>query len=158
MWGRHPETPRSRGRISQLSGRRHGRRAGLTLIEVCVALAVLAVATAGIYSLANMARRISIRARTHYLAVNLAKNHLERAKSRDFSQLSQFAESNTVVDVNGRLIANGEFRRSTSVSALQNGMRIVTVRIDIRDPYSGIFEGEDESVTQRLTEFAEKPK
>jgi len=145
-------------RRSYTAGKVANRHSGITLIEVCIALLVLAVAAGGMYTLANMANRISSQARSHYIATNLAKNRLETVKSRDFDQLANFLESNVVVNVNGDPTVSGEFRRTTFISGSATGLWAVTVQVGIRDQYSGSFTGEEESLTHRLADFQDKPK
>src|SRR5262245_16463074 len=68
-----------------------GSRDGVGLIEVCVAMFIFALCISGMCSLAMTAREACDRSRDHYIAVNLAKNRLERAKSFGYSQLALFA-------------------------------------------------------------------
>jgi prepilin-type N-terminal cleavage/methylation domain-containing protein len=133
-------------------------RAGMTLIEVLIALLIIAFAFGGMYVLATMASRTSSRARSHYVAINVAKSRLESAKSRDIAQIDRFLESNSVVNADGLACVDGEFRRSTSVTSVGTGIVEVTVMVDIRDPATGLFGGEHETVSAQLTDFKDKPR
>ena len=57
-----------------------GKR-GLTLLEVIIALSIFMVGSMGICSLIVQSKRLSDSARDHYVAVNLAKNRMERARN-----------------------------------------------------------------------------
>ncbi len=130
----------------------------MSLAEVMVALCVLGIAMGALYKVAITANHTSARARSHYIAVNLAKNHIERAKSHDFDQILFLAETNTIVDINGLTSTNGDFRRSTMVNLTGTGMVEVVVTVDIKDLKKGQFLGESESIAERLVRFQGRPK
>lgn len=116
-------------------GARKGWRSrdGISMAEVLVALFIFAVAVTGLCSLSVIAREASDRARDHYVAINLAKNRLERAKSFEFGQLYLFEEYQTPVDITGKSDPNGDYRRSTIVTNVNAGLTEVRVTVEIRN-------------------------
>lgn len=114
-----------------------GGRSGVGLIEVVIALFVFSMSIAGMCALAVIVKESSDRARDHYVAVNLAKNRLERAKSFDFTQLYTFRESQSLVDLNGTPVSasdpRGDYRRSTIVTNVTDNLTEVRVTVEIRN-------------------------
>lgn len=134
-------------------------RSGLTLLEVIIALSVFMVGSVGICTLITQSRRLSDSARDHYVAVNLAKNRMERARNMDVSVLPLIAESSNYLDVGGSPVpqADAMFMRSTSVRCpptnMPNASNLteVVVTIDIRDRGSWKFAGIQEVVRTYFT-------
>jgi len=114
-----------------------GARSGVGLIEVVIALFVFSMSIAGMCALAVIVKESSDRARDHYVAVNLAKNRLERAKSFDFIQLYTFRESQLLVDLNGTPVTasdpRGDYRRTTIVTNVTDNLTEVRVTVEIRN-------------------------
>ncbi|MDA0577607.1 MAG: hypothetical protein O3B24_05855 [Verrucomicrobia bacterium] len=108
-------------------------RAGVGLVEVMIALFMFSAAIAGMCSLAMIAREASDRARDHYVAINLAKNRIERAKSFGFSQLALFAENNVLMNSQGTLTASGDYRRTTTLSNMTFNLKEIRVTVEIRN-------------------------
>ena len=73
--------------------RQRKRRNGSTLVEAITAIIVLSSFVSGATRLAVVSKQVSDTARTHYQAVNIAKNRCERLKTTDFDQLSFYEES-----------------------------------------------------------------
>jgi hypothetical protein len=110
-----------------------GRRDGISLAEVLIALFVFAASVAGLCALSVISRESSDRARDHYVAINLAKNRLERVKSFDFAQLYLFAENRTLIDETGKPDTGGDYRRTTVVSNVTVNLTEVRVTVEIRN-------------------------
>jgi Tfp pilus assembly protein PilV len=130
-----------------------GRREGLTLVETIIAILIFAICISGICKLVVITRESSDRARSHYTAINLGKNRLERAKVFPFGQLNDFVENQTVVDGAGTPSANGEFRRTTTVSNVTATLKDVTVRLEIRNRVTRRFEGVSEAIQTYIADF-----
>jgi len=128
---------------------------GLTLVEAVVALMIFALCIAGFCGASVCFRELSDRARTHYTAVNIAKNRLERAKTAEFSQLHLFEESQTRVDYLGSTDASGDYRRTTSVSNATEGLTEVVVTVEIKDRVTLGFDRESETVGTYIADFEE---
>ena len=126
------------------------RRSGFTLLEVVMTLFLLAVVLAGAYMVMSRAADLSRSARHHYIAINLAKNRLERARNFAYGDLHLLTENNVVVDDNGVPDTTGRFRRSTVVvtNYAPNLTRItVTVNLKNRKTGSWVVGGATESET-----------
>ena len=108
-------------------------REGLGLIEVIIALFIFGTAVAGMCALVLSVRGASDRSRDHYVAVNLAKNRLERARSFGFGQLSMFAENQVYINSVGTVTPNGDFRRTTVVSNVTPNLAEIRVTVEIRN-------------------------
>ncbi len=119
--------------ILQETPRKKTTRDGLGLIEVMISLTIFAASITGMCGLALICRDSSDRARDHYIAVNLAKNRLERAKSLGFGQLSTFAENMVLVNSQGRPSGILDFRRTTIVSNVTASLTEVRVTVEIRN-------------------------
>lgn len=132
-------------------------KAGATIVEVIMALMIFGVCVAGLSGLAMSIHTGSDIARDHYVAANLAKNRLERAKSTTFTQLSTLAENGTVVDVNGTPSAAGNYRRQTTVTTISPTLQEVTVNVWIRNRVSRRFEPAVENVKSYITEILGPP-
>lgn len=113
-------------------GNKSKAKSGFTLVEAMIASVVLTMVMGGAYSLVVQAAQMSRSARDHYVAVNLAKNRLERARNFQYSDLRLVAENNLVVDENGNPNTAANFRRTTAVTtnyAANITQVIVTVQI-----------------------------
>ncbi|MCE9614980.1 MAG: hypothetical protein K8T26_11925 [Lentisphaerae bacterium] len=132
-------------------------RAGVGLIEVVIALFIFAGSVAGMCALVLMVREASDRARDHYVAVNLAKNRLERAKSFGFSQLSLFAENQVPMNSQGAPNAKGDFRRTTVVSNIAANLTEVRVTVEIRNRDTWEFVPGEEDIRSYVADITEHP-
>ena len=103
---------------------------GMTLIEVVIAIAILALFTLGAAKLITSVRgNISI-AREHNQAINLARNRIERARAVPFSSLWLLAETNGPrLNSYGLNDVDGAFKRNTAISTVTNGLAEVTVEV-----------------------------
>jgi Tfp pilus assembly protein PilV len=123
------------------------------MVETIVAIMVFAISIGGICKLVLIARESSDRARSHYTAVNVAKNRLEKARVFPFAQLDQFAENQVVVTGTGNPAADGEFRRTTAVSSLTATLKEMAVTVEIRNRITRRFEGVSETVSTYIADF-----
>lgn len=130
-----------------------GSRDGLTLIEVAVAMFCFGIAISGMCLLTIATKESNDLARDHYVAVNLAKNRLERSHSYGFDQLGLFAESDVIVDESGRPDPNGHYRRSTIVSNVTPLLYHVEVNIEILNRVSLEFDPGAEGVQTLVTDL-----
>ena len=131
---------------------------GMTILEVVIALSIFMVASAGICALIVQSKHLSDSSRDHYVAVNLAKNRMERARNMQCSLLPLLTESNQYVDVSGGLVAPDQatYRRSTRVSNVGSNLVEVIVSVDIRDRGTWLFvAGNKEEVRTYYTEYQE---
>lgn len=108
-------------------------KSGLGLVEVIISLFIFASTIAGMCAVMVMMRTAGDRARDHYVAINLAKNRLERAMSFGFDQLSLFAESQVMLNGQGAPAAAGDFRRTTTVTTITPTLKEVRVTVEIRN-------------------------
>lgn len=115
------------------------RKSGLGLVEVIIALFIFASTIAGMCALMVMMRTAGDRARDHYVAINLAKNRLERAMSFGFDQLALFAESQVMLNGQGAPAAAGDFRRTTTVATITPSLKEVRVTVEIRNRETWTF-------------------
>jgi len=133
---------------------RSAMKQGFTLVEAVISTMLLVLVIAGSYSLVNASSKMIYAARNHYVAINIARARLERARDFAYTQLSSLAETNVVVDDSGNPSSSGYFRRSTLVNTnYQTGLTKVEVRSDIRDSRSLNFTTENESVASLFTEY-----
>ena len=131
------------------------RRSGLTLVEVVIAVFLLGMCISGACALVLHTKKLNDVARAHYVAANIARNRLERARTIDFTALSLLAEYDVVVDHNGNPDPNGNYSRSTAVTNVKANLAEVSVTVGIRNRVSGTFKGEDEIVTTFIADYVE---
>ncbi|MDA1044390.1 MAG: prepilin-type N-terminal cleavage/methylation domain-containing protein [Verrucomicrobia bacterium] len=107
-------------------------RNGVTLVEMLTALLIFALAIGGLCSLAVSAKQILDTSRDHYVAVNLAKNRIERVKTFNFNELNLFVEAGTILDESGAPDPAGSYSRATAVSNVTASLKEVVVTISIK--------------------------
>ena len=133
------------------------RRQGFTLAEVLVALFLLVFVMAGVYRVMNMSARLRMAAHSHYLAVIIANNRIERAKNVGFSELPFMAEDSVRVNDLGIPDPEGHFRRTTEVRMdFEGNPRLALMTVTVEPPPSTRGGARAaESVTTLLTEYVE---
>ena len=131
-------------------------REGFSFIEVIIALAVLGLFIGGMCAVMQSSRQLSDRARSHYTAVNLAKNRIERARDIPFESLSGFVESNTLVDKDGKADYQGDYRRTTQYNATGTNFVEMLVTVEIRDRVSRRFDGDSQRVQSYIANIARR--
>ncbi|MCX7591648.1 MAG: prepilin-type N-terminal cleavage/methylation domain-containing protein [Kiritimatiellae bacterium] len=133
------------------------RQSGVSILEVVIALTIFGIAVGAACGLIVGARTLADNARNHYTAINLAKNRLERAGALGFDVLPLFQESGTLVDKNGNIDPNGNFRRTTTVTDVKSNLRELTVHVEIRNRTTLQFDGEAETIKTYHAKYAERP-
>ncbi len=134
-------------------------KSGISIVEVVVALGLLSLVMAAAYPVLITASRISRVARNHYIAVALAQNRMERARTLNYGDLGYLVESNVVVNDLGSPLAEGNFRRTTSILT-NSGANLArfSVQVDIRNLRSRQFVGESESLSTYMTKYEVMPQ
>jgi hypothetical protein len=136
---------------------RSTERAGFTLVEAVVSIALLVLVVAGAYQLLVHSARQVYAARCHYLAANISKSRVERARNFDYADLLLLREVNVVVDADGVPFSDGPFRRTTTiVTNYFPGLTQVSVDTEVRDVRTRHFQGEKETVSCLLTEYLKR--
>lgn len=134
----------------------NGKNKGFTLVEAVISTVILAFAIAGSYALIIRSASMIRSSRNHYMAVNLAKDRLERARSVPYSQLIMLSESQLAVDDTGTPSSTGDFRRTTTVNTnYQSGITLITVNTEVKSLKTRSFDGEAEPVSALFTEYIE---
>ena len=134
-----------------------GTRDGMTIVEVVIAVSIFAVCIAGMCALVKTARELSDRARDHYVAINIAKNRLERARTFEFDQLTTFIETDAPVDVSGNDISESscQFQRTTTVSDVAVNLKEIQVTVEIRNRVTREFDTESETIKSLFAKYIE---
>lgn len=132
---------------------------GFTLVEVMVAVMLLAVFIGGALGL------LSSTLRTHYLvrdrteALNLAWSRVEQASNLEFGALMDLVESDTRINRAGLPDQTGEFRRQTAITALAGELEAVLIRVEVLplNRRTGLFTGEPEVIETVLSNILRIP-
>ena len=132
-------------------------RDGMTIVEVIIAVAIFSVCMAGMCALVKAAKEMSDQARDHYIAINIAKNQLERARAFDFDQLDEFEETDAPVDVSGNDVSGDsyQFQRTTDVTNIAVNLKEIQVTVEIRNRISRKFDTESETIKSLFAEYIE---
>lgn len=136
-----------------------GGMRGVSVVEVLVALTLVAILLAGIYPLITQSHFSMRRGRDHYLAVSIGLATLEMARKHDYSLLPRMAEAQRLINDQGNYDSGGRFRRTIIVrpNTPLAGLTEMEVRIDIRDRRSGAFEGAAETLSMLYTTYLTVP-
>ena len=132
------------------------KRAGMTLVETVVAVAVLAIFSTGACKLLLSHRRMSDMARAHYTAINIAKNRLELVRTFDFDQVDNFIEDKVVVDTSGVPNTVGNYRRTTQISTVSSNLLELTVTVDLRNRQTLAFTPAKEVLNTYFAQYLEQ--
>ena len=139
-----------------LTGRR--LRRGMTLTEVVIATGLILIIMASSYVLIVQSAELSRSSRRHYIAISLAKNRLERARNFLYDDLKLMAESDLTVNDYGNPDPEGRFRRTTAVNTnYAPGLTEVIVTVKIRNPHTGLFTPDNETIRTLFTEYLVNP-
>ena len=124
------------------------KRAGTTIVETLVALTIFATFIAGASKALLSHRAIADVTREHYTAVNIAKNRVELARTFNFEDLTNFGETDVLVDALGDPVAAGvgNYRRSTAINLVTNNLVQLIVTVDIRNHKTWAFNGAGQEV------------
>lgn len=134
----------------------HTAKAGFSLVEALVSSVLMALVIAGSYTLINQSGGAIRSARNHYMAVNIGKARVERARNFSYKELYLLAESNVEVDDSGNPASGGDYRRSSTVITnipSQPNLTKMEVKTEIRDRKSKTFKGDEETVSALFTEY-----
>jgi type II secretory pathway pseudopilin PulG len=117
---------------------------GVTFVETLFSAVILALVVACVLVIFVKTIDVSKRIDKEYIATNLAKNRLERSRSvkvtSGFSALTDLNETDTVLDADGVPDANGEYKRSTTVTANYNGSaNLVKIEAAVVYKYSDVW-------------------
>lgn len=130
------------------------RKQGFTLAEALIGSALMVIVIGGAYMLVSRTQALIYSARNHYVAVNISRARLERARDFAYTQLISLTESNVVVNDSGVPTSDGYFRRTTMVTTnYQAGLTKIEVRTDIRNTRTLEFTGDSESLATLSTEY-----
>ena len=116
----------------------------MSLTEVLIAMALIALCIGGIVSLLVQGIRMGKGVDYMYVATNLAKNRIERIrevrKDLGYAAMTDSAETDVLIGRNGASDPNGNFKRTTIIdSSDPSGLTRVTVRVSykIKDVFTG---------------------
>lgn len=141
-----------------VSPRKRADLKGLTLIETVIALVIFAICIGGFCALVSQVRQAADMARDRYIAVNLAKNRLERARSFEFDQLHLFEENGVVMNESGTPTTTGNFRRTTTISNITDILCELVINVEVRNRITRAFEADAETVSSYIADYAEPPE
>ena len=99
---------------------------GYTFIEIVVAMAILALAMAGIYRVMTVSMQARQVSQNHYVATVMANNRIERAKNLTYGNLSLLEETDRPVDELGAPDLAGRYLRTTEIEPDYGGETNVT--------------------------------
>ncbi len=126
---------------------------GFTLIEVVVAILVLAMCIGGLCQLFVNVHQLSEMSRSHYIAINIAKNRIERAKTLEYSDLALVTENDGIVNVSGAPDENGFFKVSTELVAAGTNLMEMIVTVGIKNRIHLDFRGEEEQARTYIADI-----
>lgn len=131
-------------------------RAGMTLIEALIAIVIFGMVIAGFCNSILCVKKMRDISFDHYMAVNIAKNRIERARTLPYENLSSFAESALVIDQYGFLASTsdeGRFERTTEISVVSSNLTEIFVIVRIRDRETLQFGDEKETLKSYIVEI-----
>ncbi|MEE9367524.1 MAG: hypothetical protein V3V05_01540 [Pontiella sp.] len=129
------------------------KRAGISVVETMVALALLAFFITGSCKILFAQRKLADKSRGHYSAINIAKNRIELCRTFEFGQMNDFVEQDVMVDLSGVADIDGKFRRSTALSVVSSNIVEMVVTVEIRNRMSLDFDGENEELSTYFAEY-----
>ena len=129
----------------------------MTLVESMVAVVIFGIVIVGLAGLALSSREASDRARSHYVAVNIANNRLERGWAMEFGEIENLNEDKVVVGVNGSPSASGRFRRTTTVTPVSSNLLEMVVVVEIKNRITLAYDGANETVQSYYADYLNPP-
>jgi len=126
---------------------------GFGLVEAMVGIMVLVICVGGLAWMVVAAKSSSDQARDHYIAVNLAKNRIERGKTLDWDSLDMFESDEVVVDENGSADSEGNFQLTTAVTTVSTNLKEMAVTVGIRNRRTRGFDGEQEALSTYFADY-----
>ena len=134
-------------------------RNGYTFLEIVVAMAILAIALAGVYRVMSVSMQTRQVAQNHYVATVMANNRIERAKNLTYDNLLLLAETKRAVDELGAADVNGRYLRTTEIEPTWGGESNLTrVTVTVLPPLpnrAAAGGGDPVSVSTLLTTYLE---
>lgn len=120
------------------------RKDGVTLVETLFSAVILVLVVAGVLVIFVRTVDISKRIDKEYVATNLAKSRVERARTtkvtHGFDSLVDLNETDVIIGSDGVSDPDGEYKRSTTVSTNYNGnARLTKIDITIVYKYRGVW-------------------
>lgn len=109
---------------------------GITLTEVLFSAGILVIVATGILVVFVQTVDLSSRIGYEYIATNLAKSRIERARTimatSGFDSLLDLEETDKILDGSGTSDLYGEFKRSTDITTSYNGdARLTKICVDV---------------------------
>lgn len=118
-------------------------RSGYTLTEIMVAMMVLAIGMAGVYSFVSLTTRQQRGAHLHYISTVIANNRIEHAKNIPFGSLQDLRENGVRVDEIGVHNDSGAFVRRTLITPnWENNETLTRVMVSVEYPHPGARDGQ----------------
>lgn len=142
-------------RHPDLADRNNAR--GVTLIESVCAITLLALYIGGACRLALATRMITDEARERYQAISVARNRIERIRTRPFDQFELFEENAVRVNHSGAATPKGRFRRTTEIMSVNADVKEIRVRVAVLNRLTVAFDREPEKVTSCIARFQLDP-
>jgi prepilin-type N-terminal cleavage/methylation domain-containing protein len=108
------------------------RKAGFSMAEVLISLAIIAGSMGSFVSLGIMSLR-QLKIGTDYYAASLiARNQIERLRTMDFDAAADATEIAHAVDDFGNVNVDGDFTRQTTIKSLSDDL--ISIEIEIYFP------------------------
>lgn len=128
-------------------------RSGFTLVEVVIAIMILAMCVGGLCQLFVNVHQLSEMSRSHYIAVNIAKNRIERAKTLEYADLALLCEIDGIVNSSGAFDPDGFFKVNTRIVPVGSNLTEVVVIVGIKSRKHLDFRGEQEEARTYLADI-----
>ncbi|MDA0321555.1 MAG: hypothetical protein O2923_02405 [Verrucomicrobia bacterium] len=126
---------------------------GSSIVEAVSSLFILGMFISGAAEYSLSCKQLSDSARSHYQAVNIAKNRLERTKVMDFDHLEYFTEDRVRVNMSGVPDDRGHFRRSTTITATGSDLKEIHVLVNIQNRRTLQFDQSKEEIRSWLANY-----
>jgi len=117
---------------------------GMSLIELVVALALIAISITGVMGVIIQSTDLGQSTDNAYVALNIARNRIERAReirdNKGYANLPDMVESIVDVDRHGEVAVGGgtDFRRTTTVNTdFADNLTEITVSVEYKS--KGLF-------------------
>ncbi|MBN2163950.1 MAG: prepilin-type N-terminal cleavage/methylation domain-containing protein [Pontiellaceae bacterium] len=127
------------------------KRAGVSLVEVLIAVALISVAASGAAKLVVSTKRLGDTAMDRRVAVQLIRNRVERMDLSDFSDLDMWSVDRLIVDESGVSDSAGRYRLTTEVTHPYTNLAQVYVKVETKDRMTLQFGTMTEEVTTYLS-------
>ncbi len=129
----------------------------MTLVEVVGAVFVLAIGIVGACLLVTQCRELQAQAGSHYTAINIGRNMLERARAMPYSTLYTLTNENYYVDSSGdrTTLDLADYRRITVVSNVpgRTNLTEVIVTVQIKNRKTLAFGASKEVIRSLFTKY-----